>query len=205
MDHRGIDGAKPERTRSAKVQAVIAAIDPQRRSEPSGATRKVQQPCRLAMTLHGGHAVERFERANQHAASYVSPFAAHIQHEVIAIGEVDVAVAMAEEERTIAASRAAVVVARRITRGIGLGLDDAAAEAARGKVMDDDFADKKTSEPDRVRGKFRKVQAANGDFLCAAPRRQNGLIIFLAVLFAMFRALSKFSLPSFLDFFVLRL
>src|SRR5258708_18610748 len=105
---------------------------------------------------------------------------------------------MAAEERTIAARRAAVVVARRIARGISLGLDDAAAETARGKVMDDDFADKKTSELDRVRGEFRKLQAANGDFLCAAPRRQNGLIIFLAVLCAMFRSLSKFSLPSFL-------
>src|SRR5258707_12959422 len=42
MDHGGIDGAKPQRARSPKVQAVIAAIDPQQRSEPSGATRKVE-------------------------------------------------------------------------------------------------------------------------------------------------------------------
>jgi hypothetical protein len=157
MDCWWIVGAEPEGAWDAKIKAVVAAIDPQCRGEPSRATREVAELCRLAMKLHGGDAVEWFEGTNQDAASHVSSFAAHIEHEVIPVGEIDVAVAVAEEERAIAPGRASVVVAGWIAGGIGLGLDDAAAEAARGKVVDNDLADEETSELDRIRGQFCKV------------------------------------------------
>src|SRR2546430_1821174 len=47
---------------------------------------------------------------------------------------------------------------------IGFRFHDAAAEASRGEIVDDDFPDEETSEHDGVRGKFRATETANSEF-----------------------------------------
>jgi hypothetical protein len=47
---------------------------------------------------------------------------------------------------------------------IGFRFHDAAAEAARGEIVDDNFSDKEASEIESVRWKFGPAEAANSEF-----------------------------------------
>ncbi len=52
----------------------------------------------------------------------------------------------------------------RIARRIGFRFHDAAAEAARREIMDDDSSDKVASEIDSVGGKVSAAEPANREF-----------------------------------------
>jgi len=52
----------------------------------------------------------------------------------------------------------------RIARRIGFRFHDAAAEAARREIMDDDSSDKVASETDSVGGKVSAAETANREF-----------------------------------------
>jgi hypothetical protein len=102
--------------------------------------------------LHPLNTFERFESADQDAAAYVWDFGADVQHEVIAIGEVDVRVSSAQKHRAIAGSWSAKVMCGGIARRVGFGLNDAAAKSAGGMFADNDFADQITGQVYSVGG-----------------------------------------------------
>jgi len=70
----------------------------------------------------------------------------------------------AEIHRTDARSRAAEMMSGGIARRIRFRFHDTAAEAARREIVDDDFSDEETSEPDSFGRKFGAAKAADGEF-----------------------------------------
>jgi len=93
--------------------------------------------------LHLLNAVQGLEGADEDAAADSTDFGTNVEHEVVAITEIDVGVAAAQKHGAIARGRTAKVVRGGIALRIGLGFDDAAAEAGAGKFANDDFADEK--------------------------------------------------------------
>jgi hypothetical protein len=56
------------------------------------------------------------------------------------------------------------MMSRGIARRIGLRFHNAAAEAARGEIVDDNSSDEEASEIDGVRWKFSPAKAADREF-----------------------------------------
>ena len=99
-----------------------------------------------AVELHLGNAVKWLKSADQDAAADSWNFGADVEHEVVAIAEIDVSVAAAEEHGASAGGGAAKVVGGGVALGVGLGFDDAAAKTGSGKLADDDFADQEAGQ-----------------------------------------------------------
>ncbi len=156
--------AQPERAGGAEVEAVVAAIDLKSGGEASGAAGEIEKPGGLAMALHELDAFERFEGADEDCGGDSGRLAHDIEHEVRAIVEKNVGVARREVHRTDARSRAAEVMSGGIAGRIGFRFHNAAAEASRGEIVDDDPSDKEASEIDGVRWKFSAAKAADREF-----------------------------------------
>jgi hypothetical protein len=159
---RSGSGTEPERARGAEVGAVEGAVDAQRGGQASGTAGQVEQARGFAMLLHVRDALEGFERADQDAAADSGDFRADVEHEVIAVAEINVGVAAAKEHGAIAWGRSAKVVRGGIASRIGFGFHDATAEAGAGEFADDNFANKKAGQGDRVRRKFGVPEAPDG-------------------------------------------
>jgi hypothetical protein len=156
--------AEPKRAGSAEVQAIVAAVDEKGGSEAAGAAGEIEKTSGVAISLHQFDAVKGFEGANEDGRGCAGRFADNVEHEVRAVIEKDVRVALREIHRTNAGSGAPEVMTGRIARRIGFGFHDAAAEAPDGKVVDDDFADEETRESYGVLRKFRAAETADGKF-----------------------------------------
>src|SRR5712671_3496200 len=102
--------------------------------------------------LHLLNTLKRFERTDQNAAADSGDFRANVEHEVVAIAEIDVGVAAAEEHGPIARRWTAKVVRGGIALRIGLGFHDATAEAGSGEFADYDFADEEARQRHGVGG-----------------------------------------------------
>ena len=111
------------------------------------------------MLLHLGDALEGFEGADQDAAADPGDFGAHVEHEVVAIAEIDVGVAAAKKHGAIARGGSAKVVRGGVALGVSFGFDDATAKAGAGEFADDDFANKKAGQSDGVRGELGPAEA----------------------------------------------
>ncbi len=157
--------AQPERAGSAEVETVVAAVDLKSGGKPSGAACEIEKPSGLAVALHELDAIEGFERADENRRGDSCGLAHDIQHEVRAVIEKNVGVAWSEVHRANARSGAAEMMSRGITRRVGLCFHDAAAQAAHGKIVDDNFSNKEASELDGVGRKFTAAQSANGESL----------------------------------------
>ena len=155
---------QPEGAGGAKVEAVVAAIDSKSGGEASGAAGEIEKPSGLAVALHELETLKRFEGADEDRGGGFLRFAHDVEHEVRAIIEKNVGVAMGEIHRTNARSRAAEVMSGGIAGRIGFRFHDAAAEASRGEIVDDDSSDKEASETDSVGGKVGAAETANGEF-----------------------------------------
>jgi hypothetical protein len=149
---RRSDFAEPQWAGGAEVDAIDPAVDVQSLGQTARAASEVVEFVGAAAALHFGDAFERFECANQDAATYSGRFGAYIEHEVVAIGEVDVGVAGAQEHGRCARSRTAVVVGGRITWWVGFGLYNAAGHSEAGEVANDDLTDEVSRELDRADG-----------------------------------------------------
>jgi hypothetical protein len=156
--------AQPQRAGGAKVEAVVAAIDLKSGGEASWTAGEIEKPGGLAMALHELKAFERFESADEDRRGGSHGLAHDIEHEVRAIVEKNVGVARREVHRTDARSWTAEMMPRGIAGRIGLRFHDAAAEASRGEIVDDNSSDKETSEIDGVRRKFSAAKAADREF-----------------------------------------
>ena len=117
----------------------------------------------FTVLLHLRDAFEGFEGADQDAAADSGDFRADVEHEVIAIAEIDVGVAAAKEHGAIARGWSPEMVSGGITLWVGLSFDDATAQAAPGEFADDNFADEKAGEGNRVSGEFGAAQASDGN------------------------------------------
>jgi len=142
----------------------VATIDLKSGREAPGAAGEIEKPGGLAVALHELEALQRFEGPNEDRRGGSHGLAHDIEHEVCAIVEKNVGVAMGEIHRTNARSRAAEVMSGGITGRIGFRFHDAAAEASRGEIVDDDSSDKEASETDSVGGKVGAAETANGEF-----------------------------------------
>jgi hypothetical protein len=116
----------------------------------------------LAMLLHLGNALEGFEGADEDTAADSGDFGGDVEHEVVAVAEIDVGVAAAQEHGAIARGGSAKVVGGGIALRISLGFYDAAAEAGAGEFADYDFADQEAGEGHGVGGEFSAAEAADG-------------------------------------------
>ncbi len=157
--------AKPERTRGAKVEAVVAAIDLKSGGEASGAAREIKKLTGLAVALHELDAIEGFKSADKNSRGDSGRLADDVEHEVRAVIEKNVGMAGLKIHRTNARSRAAKMMPSGIAGWISFRLHDAAAQAARGKIVDNDFSDEETRQFDGVRRKFGATEAADCEFL----------------------------------------
>jgi hypothetical protein len=156
--------AQPKRPGSAQVEAIVTAVNFKSSREAPGAAGEVEKSRRLAMALHDFDALKRFNRADENRGGGFGWFAYYIEHEVRAIVEENISVAGGEIHRTYAWGWSAEVMPGRIAGWVGFRLHDAAAEAARAEIMDDDFSDEEARESDGVRRKFRAAEAANSEF-----------------------------------------
>jgi hypothetical protein len=115
------------------------------------------------VALHCADALQRFERADENAASDSGDLGGDVEHKVIAIAEVNVGVAATKKHGAIPRGRPTKVVGGRVALRIGLGFDDSAAQASAGEFTDDNFADQKSRQGDGVRREFGATQAADGN------------------------------------------
>jgi len=92
------DHAEPEWPTRKEIETIEAMVDPERSGEPPRATRKIAKLHALPMPLHQRDAFQRFQRANQNASANSRGLARNIQHEVHAIIEIDVHMAVPEKK-----------------------------------------------------------------------------------------------------------
>ena len=126
------DGTQPERTGGAEVGAVEGAIYVQRGSQAARATGQIQQTATLAVLLHLADPFQGLEGTDKDAAPCSSDFGTDIEHEVIAVAEVDVGVAATQKHGAVALGWPTKVVGGRIALRIGLGFDNASTQADAG-------------------------------------------------------------------------
>ncbi len=139
----------------------MATVDLKSGSEAPGAAGEIEESSGLAMALHELDAFERFEGADEDSGGDSGGLAHDIEHEVRAIIEKNVGMSGVEVHRTNARSRAAEMMSGGIAGRI---FHNAAAEAARGEIVDDNSSDEEASEIDGVRWKLSAAEAADGEF-----------------------------------------
>ncbi len=164
--NRMVRDAKPKGTGSAEVEPVVVAVDLQGRGETTGATGEIEKASRLAMALHEFDAFQRFEGADEDRSRGSGRLADHVQHEMCTVVEEDVDVPRSEIHGANPRGGATEMMPGGISGWIGLSFNDASAEAASGKVMDDDFADEEARENDGVMRQLGSMQTSDREFLC---------------------------------------
>ncbi len=139
----------------------MAAPDLECGSKASRAAREIEKPVGLAVALHKLDALERFERSDENGRGDSGALAHDIEHEVRAIIEKNIGVARGEIHRANTRSRAAKVMSGGIAGRIGLRFHNAAAEAARGEIADDNFSDEEARQLDGISWKLSATKTAD--------------------------------------------
>ena len=132
------------------------------------------------MLLHQLDAIERFNGANQNRRGGSGALADDVEHEVRAIVEENVRMAMGEIHRANTRRGPAEVMARRVARRIRFCFDDAAADASSRKIMDHHFADEKAGEGDGIGGKFRAAKRTDRRGVAAFFHGDDCLLVLCA-------------------------
>lgn len=162
--HGIVDFAEPEFFICAEIDAIVAAIDLQRLSQSPRTAREIQELGGFAMALHDFDSFERLKRAYQNGRGRFGRLTYDVEHEVCAVVEENIDVAGTAIHGFDARCGAAEMMTGGIAWRIPFGLDDPAANAADGKFVHYDFANKEAREFDSVLGKLGAANAANGDF-----------------------------------------
>ena len=162
---------KPERAGGAQIDTVEGAVDLQRGGQPTRTARKVQEAGSVPMLFHPRDTFERLKSADEHAAADSRNFGGDVEHEVIAIAEVNVGMATAQEHGAIARRWTTKVMGGRVTLRVSLGFDNASSQARAVKFPHDDLADQEAGERHGVRGQCSASQKAEGD-RCLAGRER---------------------------------
>jgi DUF177 domain-containing protein len=160
------DLAEPEWAWGAEIGSVEGSVDAEGGGEAARTAGEVEQAGGLAVILHLFDAFKRFERTDEDATADSRDFCAHVEHEVVAVTEINVGVAAAQKHGAIARGWTAKVVRGGITSRVTFGLNDAPAETDAGEFADDDLADQEARQGDGIRGQFGAAKAAdsNGNF-----------------------------------------
>lgn len=115
--------------------AVVLGGDAQGMAELAGAREQGAGVGLLAAAVHVGKAFERLRGADQDGRGNPLRVGDDVEHEVIAVGEVDIRVPRRAEHGLVATRARAVRVAGGVIRGsVGFGFDDAATEVPANKV-----------------------------------------------------------------------
>ncbi|GEM_PF-220124 len=129
-DHlEGLLGRCQGERRRVQRHAVHGAAHAQRLAQFAGAGTQQLDVVHPAPRAHGGDAGQRLERADQHTGAVAGLAADEVQAPVNPVGAVHVGVGRRAEHGGVALGLAAVGVRGRIVAVIGLGLDDAPADA----------------------------------------------------------------------------
>ena len=160
---RAGESAEPERAQGTEVCAIEGSVNAKGGGEATRATGEVEQARGFAVTLHLLDSFQWLEGADQDATTDSGSFRADVEHEVIAVAEIDIGVATTEKHSAIARSGAAKVVRSGVARRVGLGFDDAAAKAGAGEFADDNFADQKAGQRHGVHREFGAVEVPDGN------------------------------------------
>src|SRR5713226_4072764 len=132
---------KPQWSRCAQIHAVQCTVDPQRRSEPPRAARKVHHADGSAVPPHVLDTHQRFQRPDQHPAAHPGNFSAHVKREMITIAEVNIGMAAPKKHRAIPGRRTTEMVRGGISLRIRLSLYDTSGDSAGRQFAHHDFAD----------------------------------------------------------------
>ena len=157
------DDAEPEWAWGAEVGSVEGSVDAKGGGEAPRTAGEVEQAGGLAVILHLFDAFKGLERADEDAAANSRDFCAHVEHEVVAVTEINVGVAAAKKHGAIARGWTAEVVRGGIALRVGFGFNDTPAEAEAREFADDDFADEKAGQCDGIRREFGTAEAADGN------------------------------------------
>src|ERR1700724_3513479 len=136
---RAGEGSEPERTWGTEIRAVERAVDAQGGGKTPRTAREVEQAGGFAVLSHLLDAVEGLERADQDTAADASDFRGDVEHEVVAVAEIDVGMAAAKKHGAIARRRSAKVMGGGVALRIGFGFHDAPPEQKAGEFADDIF------------------------------------------------------------------
>jgi hypothetical protein len=115
--------------------------------------------------LHLVDALERLKGADQDPSTDALKLAAHVEHEVIAVAEIDIRVAATQKHGPSARGWSAKMMGGRILRRIRFGFDDAAGQPAGGKFAHYHFADEEAGEGNGGDGKLDAAKTAYRDVL----------------------------------------
>ncbi len=121
---------KPQRARSAKVDAVVPAVDLESGGEPSWPAGEIVKSSGLPVALHDLNAFKWFDGPDQDRRGDSRRLAHDIEHEVRAVVKENVCVTGREVHRADARSRPTEVMTCGIAGWIGFCFHDPAAEAA---------------------------------------------------------------------------
>jgi hypothetical protein len=153
--------SEPERALGAEVKTVVTAVDLERGGKAARSAGQIKKSRGLAVALHELDAIDWFESPNEDGRGDSSAFAHDIEHEVRAVVEKNVGMARRTIHRTNAWSRAAEMMSGGIAGRIGFCFDDAAAEAASGEIVDDNFSDQEARQLDGISRKFSATESAD--------------------------------------------
>jgi len=128
----------------------------------------LQTQC-AAPLLHEFDALQRFERAQQHACPHAGLLAGHVQQIRHAIDEIDVSMAASQEQRAIARSLPAKCMSGGVADDVGFGLDDAPAGATLRGLVHQRLADEIARQLDGICRQRAAPQPAHAR--CAGNRR----------------------------------
>lgn len=118
---------EPQCAGSAKVEAVVAAVDLKSGGKTAGASRKIENPCGLAVLLHECDAIERFKGADENGCGCANGLTDDVEHKVRAVVEENVGVTGGQIHRANPRRGSSEMMARRIARRIRFRFHDAAA------------------------------------------------------------------------------
>jgi hypothetical protein len=165
---RRIEFAQPKRPSSTQIDAVETPVNLQCQRQPAGPPGQIQKPGGLAVHPHLIEAFERLQRADEHSASYVWRLGSDIQHEMIAVGEVDVGMAAAQEHGANPRGRPPKMMRSGIPRRISFGFDDSADQPPGGQLSHHYLADKEARQRHRPDGQLGPAETANQDVTIVA-------------------------------------
>jgi hypothetical protein len=168
---RGCRFSEPQRTGRAQIDAVHAAIDVEGLGQAAGPASEIEEAIGAPASFHLSDAFQWLEGANEYPASYSRGFRADVEHEVVAVGKINVGVTTLQKHRLCSRGGASIVVGGRVTGRVGLGFDDAPGHAQLGEVTHHDLADQKTSQGHRPDREFRPAQAPDSRPHCSLLRR----------------------------------
>ena len=140
----------------------MAAVDSKGGCEATRAASQIQKASGVAMLLHELDSIERFYSTNENGGGYSGGFADDVEHEVRAVIEENVGVALREIHGANARRGSAEMVTGGVTGRISFGFDDAATDAPGGKIVDNHFPDEEAGESYGGLWELRAAEAADG-------------------------------------------